>query len=290
MLYYNLGLTSLGAGLRDAGIRSLRKADDIYIALGDAGRAGRVPVLVSLGDAQNRMLAAIERYDEALEISADAYGETSADHASVLYSVGVTTLTSDEWRRAKPYLDASHRIFAQILPIEHASRTNAVYALARWQLRANEDATQYLQSAVAGFEAADNTGHPDYRRALESLEKMARTNDDEALQQIVAQKRADNSIVVPVDENEYLPLARVAPDYPRSALRDGIQGYVDFSFTVDTRGRPTDIQIVGGENVRVFAESAKRALRRFKYKPRVVDGVAVDVPNVETRIRFAIRY
>jgi protein TonB len=38
----------------------------------------------------------------------------------------------------------------------------------------------------------------------------------------------------------------------------------------------------------LFERAATRAVLKFKYKPRVVDGVPVDVPNVKTRITFRI--
>ena len=38
----------------------------------------------------------------------------------------------------------------------------------------------------------------------------------------------------------------------------------------------------------LFDRAATRAVLKFKYKPRVVDGVPVDVPNVKTRITFKI--
>jgi protein TonB len=38
----------------------------------------------------------------------------------------------------------------------------------------------------------------------------------------------------------------------------------------------------------LFERAASRAVLKFKYKPRVVDGVPVDVPNVKTRISFQI--
>ena len=38
----------------------------------------------------------------------------------------------------------------------------------------------------------------------------------------------------------------------------------------------------------LFERAAIRAVLKFKYKPRVVDGVPVDVPNVKTRITFQI--
>jgi protein TonB len=38
----------------------------------------------------------------------------------------------------------------------------------------------------------------------------------------------------------------------------------------------------------LFERAAIRAVLKFKYKPRVVDGVPVEVPNVKTRITFKI--
>jgi len=38
----------------------------------------------------------------------------------------------------------------------------------------------------------------------------------------------------------------------------------------------------------LFERAAIRAVLKFKYKPRVVDGVPVDVPGVKTRITFQI--
>ena len=38
----------------------------------------------------------------------------------------------------------------------------------------------------------------------------------------------------------------------------------------------------------LFERAAKNAVLKFKYKPRVVDGKPVEVPGVETRIRFQL--
>jgi len=38
----------------------------------------------------------------------------------------------------------------------------------------------------------------------------------------------------------------------------------------------------------LFERAALRAVLKFKYKPRVVDGVPVRVPGVKTRISFKI--
>ena len=90
-----------------------------------------------------------------------------------------------------------------------------------------------------------------------------------------------------VAEGDYLPIVRVAPVYPARALSRGIEGYVDMSFTVTTSGTVRD-PIVLFSTSSLFERAASRAVLKFKYKPRVVDGVPVDVPGVKTRITFKI--
>jgi protein TonB len=90
-----------------------------------------------------------------------------------------------------------------------------------------------------------------------------------------------------IAEGDYLPIVRVAPVYPARALSRGIEGYVDMSFTVTTTGTVKD-PVVMFSTSSLFERAATRAVLKFKYKPRVVDGVPVDVPGVKTRISFQI--
>jgi protein TonB len=90
-----------------------------------------------------------------------------------------------------------------------------------------------------------------------------------------------------IAEGDYLPIVRVAPVYPARALSRGIEGYVDMSFTVTTTGTVKD-PIVVFSTSSLFERAATRAVLKFKYKPRVVDGVPVEVPGVKTRISFQI--
>ena len=90
-----------------------------------------------------------------------------------------------------------------------------------------------------------------------------------------------------IAEGDYLPIVRVAPVYPARALSRGIEGYVDMSFTVTTTGTVRD-PIVVFSTSSLFERAATRAVLKFKYKPRVVDGVPVDVSGVKTRISFQI--
>lgn len=90
-----------------------------------------------------------------------------------------------------------------------------------------------------------------------------------------------------IAEGDYLPIVRVAPVYPARALSRGLEGYVDMSFTVTTTGTVRD-PVVDFSTSSLFERAATRAVLKFKYKPRVVDGVPVDVPGVKTRITFKI--
>jgi protein TonB len=90
-----------------------------------------------------------------------------------------------------------------------------------------------------------------------------------------------------IAEGDYLPIVRVAPVYPARALSRGLEGFVDLQFTVTTAGTVKD-PIVLQSTSKLFERAAIRAVLKFKYKPRVVDGVPVDVPGVKTRISFML--
>ncbi len=90
-----------------------------------------------------------------------------------------------------------------------------------------------------------------------------------------------------IAEGDYLPIVRVAPVYPARALSRGLEGYVDMSFTVTSAGTVKD-PIVLFSTSSLFERAATRAVLKFKYKPRVVDGIPVDVSGVKTRISFQI--
>src|SRR5210317_592649 len=90
-----------------------------------------------------------------------------------------------------------------------------------------------------------------------------------------------------IAEGDYLPIVRVAPVYPARALSRGLEGFVDLSFTVTTTGTVEE-PIVLQSTSSLFERAAIRAVLKFKYKPRVVDGVPVRVPGVKTRISFQL--
>jgi len=79
-------------------------------------------------------------------------------------------------------------------------------------------------------------------------------------------------------DGDIIPLVAIQPDYPRRALQRGIEGYVVVTFTITTQGTTRDVQVVESTSS-IFDRSAVRAAERLKYKPRVVDGNAVEVDH-----------
>ena len=90
-------------------------------------------------------------------------------------------------------------------------------------------------------------------------------------------------------DSEYLPLVKIQPIYPRRALARGIEGYVILEFTVTRQGTVKDIKVVESDpKTTIFHDGAIKAARKFKYKPRVVDGQAIEVSGVQNKISFKI--
>ncbi|WP_113906495.1 TonB family protein [Aliidiomarina celeris] len=84
------------------------------------------------------------------------------------------------------------------------------------------------------------------------------------------------------------PLVRVEPRYPPAAARDGIQGWVRLRFTINEVGGVEDIEIIDAEPRRVFDREARQALMRWRYAPKVVDGVAQRQEGMTVQLDFNI--
>ena len=80
---------------------------------------------------------------------------------------------------------------------------------------------------------------------------------------------------------------RVEAQYPDSALRKGIQGYVDVQFTITPRGTVTHVAVVRSDPGDVFNHAAVDAVSQWRYDPRVVDGRAVESQS-KARVRFKL--
>ncbi len=112
--------------------------------------------------------------------------------------------------------------------------------------------------------------------------------DASATQLVVSALPADaglnlqgGSIGFGAGEGDYLPIVKVAPIYPQRAAVQGIFGECLVEYTVTTAGTTRDVRVIEDRCTHsVFYRPSIEAAKRFKYKPRVIDGVAVEVQGV----------
>ncbi len=91
-----------------------------------------------------------------------------------------------------------------------------------------------------------------------------------------------------MSDGERLPLVRVQPIYPRRALEQGVEGWVILEFTVSEMGTVENPGVIDAEPKNVFDRSALNAIKKYKYKPTVVDGKARATPGVQFRMVFEL--
>ncbi|MDG1122072.1 MAG: energy transducer TonB [Glaciecola sp.] len=98
----------------------------------------------------------------------------------------------------------------------------------------------------------------------------------------------DGGLNLESGDGEYLPIVKVAPVYPRRALQRGIEGFVIVEFTVSTIGAVKNPIVIEAQPQGIFDQAAMDAAKKFKYKPRVVNGEPTEVSGVQNRITFKI--
>ena len=93
-----------------------------------------------------------------------------------------------------------------------------------------------------------------------------------------------------VGEGDYLPIVKVAPIYPQRALSRSIEGYCVVQYVVTRNGTIRDPFVVEDQcTSSLFHRASIQAALKFKYKPRVMDGQAVEVPGVQNKFTFEIQ-
>ncbi len=89
-------------------------------------------------------------------------------------------------------------------------------------------------------------------------------------------------------DGDAVPLVVIQPNYPRKPAIDGIEGWVKFKFTISADGTPKDIQIIDAYPKKTFERSAKKVIYKWKFKPKVIDGKAVEQHNMIYTMNFEL--
>ncbi len=71
-----------------------------------------------------------------------------------------------------------------------------------------------------------------------------------------------------------IPIVTIQPNYPRKAAIAKIEGWVEMEFTITEGGTVINPKVTKSKPVRIFDREAIRAILKYKFKPKIVDGVA----------------
>ncbi len=80
----------------------------------------------------------------------------------------------------------------------------------------------------------------------------------------------------PLAEGDVLPIVRIDPQWPREALVEGIEGYVIVEVLIASDGSVRSAVVLESEPRRMFDRNVIRAVLKWKFKPRIVNGVPVE--------------
>lgn len=184
-----------------------------------------------------------------------------------------------------PYVDASGpNLFLQATILYQLERYPEAIA-ATEQAIASADEPQeawYELLYVLQSETGDEAG---MARTLETLN--TRWRDEQRAAGAVPGEPGLRGLSMGVSDGEYLPIVRVAPVYPARAAARGLEGYVIVRYTVTATGETRDVEVVESTST-LFERAAVEAAQKFLYRPRIIDGEAVEVPGVTSRITFEL--
>lgn len=125
----------------------------------------------------------------------------------------------------------------------------------------------------------------DRQRAEQPSEGLATVMG--AIPDFAAPQLNSDSVSFSVSDRDAQPLVRIEPQYPMRALERGIEGTCFARFDVSPDGTPTNIQITRCDSA-LFESAAQRAVERWRYNPKVENGVPVARRGVETRFDFRL--
>ena len=101
-------------------------------------------------------------------------------------------------------------------------------------------------------------------------------------------KRKAEALAKPQAVRDDMVVRSVTPEYPSKAQRRQIEGYVDLHFTTNEAGEVVDVAVAKAEPADMFEEAAIRALKKWKFKPLMIDGEATS-QRLALRMRFAMQ-
>ncbi len=96
------------------------------------------------------------------------------------------------------------------------------------------------------------------------------------------------NIAIAASDTDVVPIVRVTPQYPLRASERGIEGWVEVQFTISKLGTVKDPTVLNSKPSSIFDRAALKAIKKWKYNPKIEDGEPVERPGVKVRLKFEL--
>lgn len=73
-------------------------------------------------------------------------------------------------------------------------------------------------------------------------------------------------------DTDVIPVVQIAPTYPRAAKQSGMEGSVTMEVLIRPDGTVSDVKVMESDPPRIFDRAAIAAMRKWKFRPKIVDG------------------
>lgn len=90
-------------------------------------------------------------------------------------------------------------------------------------------------------------------------------------------------------DREFRQIVGAPAEYPRRAIRRGVEGEVLVRFTITAEGDVSDISIIKADPEGWFEDSVREAVAKYKFQPRIRGGKPVPTENVERKVVFQLQ-
>jgi protein TonB len=95
-------------------------------------------------------------------------------------------------------------------------------------------------------------------------------------------------VAIAASDSDVVPIVRVNPQYPLRASEKGIEGWVAVEFTISKTGTVKNPRVIGSHPSSIFDREALKAIRKWKYNPKIEDGEPVERPGVKVKLTFEL--
>lgn len=166
-------------------------------------------------------------------------------------------------------------------------QADLAFKRAEREREAEQQRKQQLERRREEQRRRDEQQRREQERVAEQARLDAQRRQAEATARAEAAERARQAAAAVAASRQYLPIAKKPPVYPQRALDSGLQGACTVSYTVDVQGRVRSPKVVGDCHP-LFIRPSLIAAQSFRYQPRIVDGRAVEVANVQNTFHYRI--